>query len=213
MTAQRSDFPLVLVSGALLMAATTCLTVSYADINDAPRNMGKATLGNEQPKATGESAAWFGKEEEEEKQEEIENERLPERAEEAREETEEERENQKKSSSEDRPGSAVLRAHLELINSVNPAAGGAFSPCTQSVTLPPVKSRIELRFTKRSVNETEEATRTMHEVTSSEKCGIQGDFYIEPQSAPARITLCPDACAWAKSATNRLSVDVLVTFP
>ncbi len=25
--------------------------------------------------------------------------------------------------------------------------------------------------------------------------------------------LCPDACAWAKGATNRLSVDVLVTVP
>ena len=36
------------------MAATTCLTVSYADINDAPRNMGKVTPDNEQPKATGE---------------------------------------------------------------------------------------------------------------------------------------------------------------
>lgn len=100
---------------------------------------------------------------------------------------------------------------LTLINSLNPASGGAFSPCTQSVTLPPVKSRIELRFTKR--NETEDVTRTMHEATSSEKCGVQGDFYIEPHSVPARVTLCPDACAWAKSATNRLSVDVLVTVP
>lgn len=213
MTAQRSDFPLVLVSGALLMAATTCLTVSYADINDAPKNMGKVTPGNEQPKGTGESSAWFGKEEEEEKREEIENERLPERAEEAREETEEERENQKKSSSEDRPSSAVLRAHLELINFRNPAAGGAFSPCTQSVTLPPVKSRIELRFTKRNANDTKDQTRTMREVATSENCGDQGDFYIEPHSVPARVTLCPDACAWTKSATNRLSVDVLVTVP
>jgi hypothetical protein len=222
----RRALPILLPTVALLLAATTCLTVSYAGVDEAtvrPPNVSQGT-GREPAASEGQRVAddvehvWMlGPKEEEREEAENEHEKgaARERAEEAREETEEEREKQGSASPHGSSGSAVLRAHLEVIHARDAASGASPDPCSHAVALPPLREgttepTIELRLTLRSLDGTADATRTLAEVAPREACSSHDGFHVDRRYVPARLTLCPSSCAWARGAAQGLSADILV---
>lgn len=210
MMTHRNALPVALTTVALLIAATTCLTVSYAGVDERPTPRG-ATTAFEQKQSTGVvEHAWLGGHDEE-IEEQTELNEAPRRAEEAREETEEEHEEQKSSMGQGLTGEPILRAHLEVINARDAVSGASGAPCVHSVVLPPVGHTIELRVTRRGSDRSADETRSLNEVATVASCASEEGFYRDAGGAPARLTLCPAVCAWTRRAVHGLSVSVLVT--
>jgi hypothetical protein len=216
MFSDRSALPSVLVASAMLVAATTGLMVSYAG---APSGVGVPVadvapamlLGPERGAPMGGKA-----EEEEEKREELEDEnekaQYAERAENAREKTEEDAEAQKSSTTpEDRAASALLRAQGEVIAARDAESGMPSDPCSQPLQLPPGGARVAAHVTRRAQGGGEETPSVLHEVASRTACTSEGGFFLERQTAPSRVVLCPVSCEWAKAAPQGVRVDVMMT--
>lgn len=215
MTSDRSAVPNLIVAGAVLAAATTCLTISYAR---APSGVGVPVAGFAPAVLLGpERGTPLGgkEEEEEEKREELENEsekaHYAERAERAREQTERDAEAQKSSTTaEDRAAAALLRAQSEVIAARDVASGMPSDPCAAALLIPPGGAQVELRVIKRTAAGGEEAPRMLHQVASRDACALQEGFYLEQHTVPAKLVLCPTSCEWARAASHGLRADVVM---
>jgi hypothetical protein len=228
----RHLLPAALSAGALLIAATVCLKVSYAGIED---DGALASLWNRSPQDRHGNGApdlidrsdsepdvrsWMSLSgnPDEQVEEQKEASEAPERAEEARESSEEMREEYGSSTRSTRFSEAVLRAHLEVIQGREPPGGVAPDPCVYRIALPPASGekparRVEVRLTRKESDGRLGETRALAEVTSPATCTTEGGFFIDNQRAPAKLSLCPASCSWARSAVYGLSADVLLNAP
>jgi hypothetical protein len=232
MARPRHALPALLIACGLFIAATVCLKASYAGIGD---DGALAVLWNRSPQDHhGNGAAvvddrsdsepdvrpwmslWGNPEEQVEEQKEASE--APERAEEARESNEEMREEYGSGARSTRFNEAILRAHLEVIQGRDPRDGVAPDPCFYRIALPPSSNerptrRVEVRLTRKESDGRSGETRALAEVSSPATCTSEGGFFIDDQRAPAKLSLCPASCSWARSAAHGLSADILLNAP
>jgi hypothetical protein len=228
----RHVLPAPLIAGGLLMAATVCLNVSYARIGDdgalallssrSPQDQQGNRAGvvddpsDSEPDVRSWMGLWGSPEEQVEEQKEASE--APERAEEARESSEEMREEYGSSARSTRFSGAVLRAHLEVIKGRDPRGGVAPDPCVYRIALPPSANerpapRVEVHLTRKESDGSSGERRALAEVSSPAACTSEGGFFINDQHAPAKLSLCPASCSWARSAAHGLRADVLLNVP
>lgn len=198
--------PAMLTAGAMLGAATICLTMSYAG--------GPSSTGNPVPAGlnlpiSSDTYPMASDEEEEERegikrQQEQEHELQKERVEEAE-------EAKRSSLAEDAPAPAAVRAQLEVIGARDVISGRSGDPCVFSVPLPGKGVEIELRLGMLGSGGALEARRTIHAVASQKACGDEDAFFLDATAAPSLLTLCPSTCTWARAASGRLHADIVVT--